>query len=80
MEYNKENYVGRKIWLFPNDTYSKKGVIKDVDDLGFTILITEADEMSGYAVGRTYFFNRLEVHKLYSSCWSINKVNNIVRR
>lgn len=57
MEYNKENYVGSKIWLFPNDTYSKKGVIKDVDDLGFTILITEADEMSGYAVGRTYFFN-----------------------
>lgn len=57
MEYNKENYVGRKIWLFPNDTYSKKGVIKDVDDLGFTILITEADEMSSYAVGRTYFFN-----------------------
>ena len=42
MEYNKENYIGRAIWLFPNDTYSKKGVIKNVDDLGFTILITEA--------------------------------------
>lgn len=57
MKYNKEDYIGRKIWLYPNDTYSKKGVIKNVDDLGFTILITYAEERSGYAVGRTYFFN-----------------------
>lgn len=57
MEYNKDNYIGKKIWLFPNDTYSKKGVIKNVDDLGFTILITEAEERSRYAVGRTYFFS-----------------------
>ena len=57
MEYNKENYIGRKIWLFPNDTYSKKGVIKNVDDLGFTILITEAHERSSYVAGRTYFLN-----------------------
>ena len=57
MEYNKENYEGRRIWLFPNDTYSKKGIIKNVDDLGFTILITEAHEKSSYVVGRTYFFN-----------------------
>lgn len=24
MEYNKENYIGREIRLFPNDTYTKK--------------------------------------------------------
>lgn len=57
MEYNKENYIGREIWLFPNDTYMKKGIITNVDDLGFTILITEADEMSGRRVGGTYFYN-----------------------
>ena len=57
MEYDKENYEGRRIWLFPNDTYSKKGVIKNVDDLGFTIFITEAEERSNYAVGKTYFFS-----------------------
>jgi len=57
MEYNKENYKGRRIWLFPNDTYMKKGIIKNVDDLGFTILITETDEESGYRVGGTYFYN-----------------------
>ena len=57
MEYNKENYEGRKIWLFPNDTYMKKGIIKNVDDLGFSILITETDKESGYRVGGTYFLN-----------------------
>lgn len=57
MEYNKENYEGRRIWLFPNDTYMKKGIIKNVDDLGFIILITEASERSNYVAGRTYFFN-----------------------
>lgn len=57
MEYNKENYEGRRIWLFPNDTYTKKGIIKNVDDLGFTVLITKASEMSNYVEGRTYFFN-----------------------
>ena len=57
MEYNKKEYKGRRIWLFPNDTYSKKGIIKNVDDLGFTVLITEANERSSYVVGRTYFFN-----------------------
>lgn len=57
MEYNKGNYKGRRIRLFPNDTYMKKGIITNVDDLGFTILITEADERSGYRVGNVYFFN-----------------------
>ena len=57
MEYNKENYKGRRIRLFPNDTYMKKGIITNVDDLGFTIFITEADERSGYRVGNAYFFN-----------------------
>lgn len=57
MEYNKENYKGRRIWLFPNDTYTKKGIIRNIDDLGFTILITEADERSSYVVGKIYFFN-----------------------
>lgn len=57
MEYNKENYKGRRIILFPNDTYMKKGIIKDVDDLGFIVLITEANKESSYIVGKTYFLN-----------------------
>lgn len=65
MKYNKENYEGRRIWLFPNDTYMKKGIIKNVDDLGFTILITEAEEKSGYRVGGTYFLNHASHLKFF---------------
>lgn len=57
MEYNKENYKGRRIRLFPGDTYMKKGIITNVDDLGFTVLITESNEKYGYRVGSIYFFN-----------------------
>lgn len=43
MDYNKEKYVtGKKVQFFPNDTYWKKGYIRDVDDLGFTYEVTEA--------------------------------------
>lgn len=70
MEYNKENYIGRKIWLFPNDTYIKKGIIKNIDDLGFTILITEAEKGSGYVLGRTYFINNASHIKfLFLDSW-----------
>lgn len=57
MEYNEENYKGKRIRSFPNDTYMKKGIITNVDGLGFTVLIMEADERSGYRTGKTYFFN-----------------------
>lgn len=56
MEYSKENYKGRRIRLFPNDTYMKEGIITNVDDLGFTVLITESHEYA-YRVGSIYFFN-----------------------
>ena len=42
---------------FSQMIHTKKGIIKNVDDLGFTVLITEANEMSSYVVGRTYFLN-----------------------
>lgn len=63
MEYNKENYKGRRIRLFPDDTYMQKGIITNVDDLGFTVLITEADEKSKYRVGRAYFLNHAKLIK-----------------
>ena len=57
MEYNKENYKGRRIRLYPHDTYKQEGIITNVDDLGFTVLITKSDEQSDYTVGCAYFLN-----------------------
>jgi hypothetical protein len=59
-QYEKENYVGRKIQLFPGDSVSKWGVIEDVDDLGFTIRITKvgrADYKHAYDECKVYFIN-----------------------
>ncbi len=36
MKYNKDEYIGKEIQLYPGNTYKKWGIIKDVDDLGWT--------------------------------------------
>lgn len=42
MEYNKENYINRKVIFFPNDSYRKEGYIRNIDDLGYTYEVTAA--------------------------------------
>lgn len=59
MKYNEENYVGKKIRLYPSDTYRKFGVIKRVDDLGWTIEIIES-KCSSFDVGEEYFISHSE--------------------
>lgn len=57
MKYKAENYIGKNIQLYPGDTYSKFGIIVNVDDLGWTIKITNAHERSDYELNKEYFFN-----------------------
>lgn len=56
MYYNAENYVGKEIRLYPNDTYEKYGIIQNVDDLGWIIKITKSHATS-YKVGQEYFLS-----------------------
>lgn len=56
-KFEKDNYVGKQVVLYPNDTYRKVAVIENVDDLGFTFKIVEADPRSGYRVGDILFIN-----------------------
>ena len=56
MKYNKEHYVGKAIQLFPGDTYRKFGVIKNVDDLGWIVEITES-KCDHYKAGQEYFIS-----------------------
>ena len=51
------NYVNKKIQLYPGDTYSKFGTITNVDEYGFTIKITEASPNSGYKKGDEVFIS-----------------------
>ena len=58
MDYLKANYVGRKIQLYPGDTYSKFGTIVALDDLGWTIKITRASERQNtFVPGLEYFIS-----------------------
>ena len=35
-----EYFIGKEVWIYPNDTYKKRGIVEAVDDLGILILIT----------------------------------------
>ena len=55
MKYNKQDYVGQSIILFPGDRCPKYGIIEAVDDLGFTIRITNTTP--GYNANDIIFVN-----------------------
>lgn len=59
MKYNKENYIRKEIQLYPSDTYKKWGIIENVDDLGWTIIITDMQENynSPYKIGDRVFIS-----------------------
>lgn len=59
MKYNKENYIGKEIQLYPGDTYKKWGFIENVDDLGWTIIITDMqkDYNPSYKIGDRVFIS-----------------------
>lgn len=55
MQIDKSKYVtNKKVQIYPGDTYSKFGYIRDVDELGFTYEVTEATHHADLGV---YFVN-----------------------
>lgn len=56
MKYDKSQYVGKEIRLYPGDTYSKWGIIENVDDLGWTIRITKSYAQN-WAEGKIVFIS-----------------------
>lgn len=48
MKYDKQNYIGKNIQLYPGEMSKRYGKILNVDDLGWTIEITDVN--SGYNV------------------------------
>lgn len=58
MKYNKDEYIGKEVQPYPGDTYKKYGIIENVDDLGWTIKITEQEEYNApYSIGDRIFIN-----------------------
>ena len=59
MMYDKQNYIGKSIQLYPGDTVKKYGEIINVDDLGWTIKITHINSYNytTYTVGDVIFIS-----------------------
>ena len=53
----KNKLIGKKIHLFPNDTYEKFAVVDDVDEYGFYFTITKCHERSGHKIGEKLFYS-----------------------
>lgn len=56
-KFEKDNYIGKQVRLYPNATYRKSAIIENVDDLGFTFRIIEANSQSRYKKGDVLFIN-----------------------
>lgn len=58
MMYDKQNYIGKNIQLYPGDTVKKYGKILNVDDLGWTIEITNVNSYNNtYTTGDVIFIS-----------------------
>ena len=60
MIYDKQNYIGKNIQLYPGTTVSKYGKILNVDDLGWTIEITDVNscnDMYPITIGDVIFIS-----------------------
>ena len=58
MKYDKQNYIGKNIQLYPGDTVKKYGKILNVDDLGWTIEIINVNSCNNtYTTGDVIFIS-----------------------
>jgi hypothetical protein len=53
---SKNKLIGKKVILYPSDTYQKIALINDVNDLGFTFQILKSED-ARIKIGSVYFYN-----------------------
>lgn len=55
--FSEKDYVGKEIQLYPGDFDTKYGIIRKVDELGWTIEITKSNDPTLYKTGTTHFIS-----------------------
>lgn len=54
--YMKDTYLNKEVQIYPGDTYSKFGIVRDINENGVVFEITRAERgASQYKVGNIYF-------------------------
>lgn len=58
-------FLNKEVQIFPGDTYKKCGIVKEVDDVGVTILITYySGSDNNFEVGKLHYFSHTAVLEL----------------
>lgn len=55
-KYMTDTYLGKEVQIYPGDTYSKFGIVRDINDNGVAFEITRS-EASRYRVGDIVFIS-----------------------
>lgn len=56
-KYMKDEFLGKEVQIYPGDTYTKKGIVRDISDAGVVFEITQGDRSEGYIVGKLHFIS-----------------------
>ena len=61
IELNKrgtmKHFLNKEVEIFPNDSYTKCGIVIDVDAYGVTIKITSANKQTNLKKGDTLYYS-----------------------
>ena len=55
-DYLRSQFLGREVQIYPGDTYSKFGIIRDINPAGLTFEITSS-QAPQYKLGSLYFIS-----------------------
>lgn len=51
-------FLNKEVNIFPGDSYSKRGIVKAIDEFGILFLITHTHpKVDDYKVGKLHFIN-----------------------
>tara|TARA_R110000796_G_scaffold181217_1_gene297726 strand:+ start:358 stop:558 length:201 start_codon:yes stop_codon:yes gene_type:complete len=49
--------IGKNVQIYPSDTYSKEGIIKEITDMGILFEITKGTEDGSFKAGKLHFIS-----------------------
>ena len=59
--YSLDSFIGKEVEINPMDSYSKRGIVLEVNDHGIVFEITHASPHTYYVVGEIYFTSHRKV-------------------
>ena len=55
MSYLKETYLNKPVQIYPGDSYSKQGIVRDITEQGVVFEITQTADNEAWPLGSLVF-------------------------